>query len=48
MSDKKEKELPVEKVKPQSNYVMIVNGNIELKVHKKTLKSWLKNGYKEK
>ncbi len=37
-----------EKVEVQSDYVTIVNGEQELNVHKGTLESWLKNGYKEK
>lgn len=37
-----------EKTEVQSDYVTIVNGNQELKVHKGTLSSWLQNGYEEK
>ena len=44
-----EKKVEIQKEDVQSDYVTIVSDNgQEIMVHKGTLVSWLKNGYKEK
>lgn len=50
MKETEEKDFVVkDKAKNEpSNYVIMVNGKQEIKVHRGTIASWIKNGYKEK